>query len=594
MAYRVEAGDDLIPTIVTPATVTSSSTASPTEILTAAPHGFADGSTVVIAGHSGSSNDGAVNASHTITLVDSTRFTIPVDLTGGGGTGGTATGEVLQTLSLSDFGGDTPKFLIMQSTASTSDGNYQDDLFFSFGWGNISDRKESVQSFSEDNVGTSVVVRSLQRTVITILNSAGDILDECIIKSFSADEVVIAWTVLEGVAKTFQYLVLGGSTLTDVFLGEFSMATSAETLTDSGIAFVDGGGGADTMTLAVGDWSALFNAGDVIEVSGSASNDGFYTIVSVTASVITLATGVLTAEGAGASVTIRSGYIDVAGLGFDDVDAVMMMTSQNDNGNAAPGTINVNSREAAFSFGFFDVDNGSQCSESRIYSEHTAATMDTFSRDGVNTKCWSHSSFKSGVWAVRGDLTFVSVIPDGFRLKQTLGSTVPAVAYRVNLAALKGGNYECVQKTAPTSVGTQDIVNTGAFTPSGSMFLFGQSGAPSIAAMSIGWASNKDGTKANTKEGVMFVSDDNGADPSDTKRLTKTDKCLVHDAAGSTAVDNEANVEAWNSNGVTVDFTTASAANVYHAIMFGDGTVTPVSEEVRSQPVFASANVMRV
>lgn len=72
-------------------TVASSSVADPTVITTASPHGFATGDSVTIAGHSGSNDDAAVNATHSITFISATTFSIPVDLTGGGGTGGTAT-----------------------------------------------------------------------------------------------------------------------------------------------------------------------------------------------------------------------------------------------------------------------------------------------------------------------------------------------------------------------------------------------------------------------------------------------------------------------------------------------------------------------
>ncbi len=80
-----------------------------------------------------------------------------------------------------------------------------------------------------------------------------------------------------------------------------------ETVTDTSIAFVDGGGGADTITDSNSGFG-VFTANDKINVSGSASNNGDYTIVSVVAGTITLATGTLTAEGAGATVTIQSGH----------------------------------------------------------------------------------------------------------------------------------------------------------------------------------------------------------------------------------------------------------------------------------------------
>jgi len=78
------------------------------------------------------------------------------------------------------------------------------------------------------------------------------------------------------------------------------------TMTATTIAFVDGGGGADTITDSGSAFVTTgYKAGDLITVSGSTSNDGNYTIVSLVAGTITLATGVLTAEGAGDSVTIR-------------------------------------------------------------------------------------------------------------------------------------------------------------------------------------------------------------------------------------------------------------------------------------------------
>ena len=76
-----------------------------------------------------------------------------------------------KTISLSDFGGDTPKFVIAQSTKSTSDGSYQDDLFFSFGWGNIPDQEDSAQLVSADNVGDNLVAKSLQDNVFTALSN---------------------------------------------------------------------------------------------------------------------------------------------------------------------------------------------------------------------------------------------------------------------------------------------------------------------------------------------------------------------------------------------------------------------------------------
>ena len=75
------------------------------------------------------------------------------------------------------------------------------------------------------------------------------------------------------------------------------------------IAFVDGGEGEDTITQI----SAKFLennliAGDIINVSGSASNDGDHTIISVVAGTINVITGSLNEEVAGALINISSSH----------------------------------------------------------------------------------------------------------------------------------------------------------------------------------------------------------------------------------------------------------------------------------------------
>jgi len=80
--------DTLVNYIVTaPVTITSSSVANPSVILTAAAHGFGTGTFLVrIAGHTGSTP--SINGDWTATYVSNTQFSIPVNVTVGG-TGGT-------------------------------------------------------------------------------------------------------------------------------------------------------------------------------------------------------------------------------------------------------------------------------------------------------------------------------------------------------------------------------------------------------------------------------------------------------------------------------------------------------------------------
>ena len=79
------------------------------------------------------------------------------------------------------------------------------------------------------------------------------------------------------------------------------------TLTQTTIAFVDGGASEDTITDSSSNFvEEGFVAGDSITIAGSTSNDGTYTIITVVAGTINVATASLTAEAAGDSVTITA------------------------------------------------------------------------------------------------------------------------------------------------------------------------------------------------------------------------------------------------------------------------------------------------
>lgn len=67
-------------------TITSSSVANPTVILTSTPHGLNTGDVVTIAGHTGSTP--ALDGSYTVTKIDATHFSVPLNVTvaGSGGT----------------------------------------------------------------------------------------------------------------------------------------------------------------------------------------------------------------------------------------------------------------------------------------------------------------------------------------------------------------------------------------------------------------------------------------------------------------------------------------------------------------------------
>ena len=110
-------------------------------------------------------------------------------------------------------------------------------------------------------------------------------------------DMVLVWD------TTGYFMPLQNTTPTNI-----TAVTGGATINRTDIAFVDGGVGEDTITTVAGNFvTAGFAAGNSIKITGSASNNGTYTIVSVVALTINVATGLLTAEAAGASVTIENG-----------------------------------------------------------------------------------------------------------------------------------------------------------------------------------------------------------------------------------------------------------------------------------------------
>jgi hypothetical protein len=67
--------------------ITSNTQASPTVVTTTVPHGLTTGQVILIAGNTGS--NAAINGERTVTVVSTTTFSIPVNCTVAGGTGGT-------------------------------------------------------------------------------------------------------------------------------------------------------------------------------------------------------------------------------------------------------------------------------------------------------------------------------------------------------------------------------------------------------------------------------------------------------------------------------------------------------------------------
>src|SRR5215212_5985206 len=86
-------------------TILTSSVANPSVITVSAPHGFVTGQSVTIAGHTGSTP--TINSTYTVTVLNATQFTVPVNVTVAG-TGGTAAPSAATYVTVAEITKVTP------------------------------------------------------------------------------------------------------------------------------------------------------------------------------------------------------------------------------------------------------------------------------------------------------------------------------------------------------------------------------------------------------------------------------------------------------------------------------------------------------
>lgn len=116
--------------------------------------------------------------------------------------------------------------------------------------------------------------------------------------------------------------VTGGGTDTVFVTYKYWNALTYETVTATDITFVDGGGSDDTITSDGTEFGA-FAIGDIIHISGSASNNIICTLTGASEGTLTVKTDTLVAEDSGETVTIETkliGYEKVTGEDIAFVD----------------------------------------------------------------------------------------------------------------------------------------------------------------------------------------------------------------------------------------------------------------------------------
>jgi hypothetical protein len=130
----------------------------------------------------------------------------------------------------------------------------------------------------------------------TITRDAGSFIDDGFL---DGDWITVTGATNAANNGAWKLSTAAAATLTLDVAGSLVSATdSGVTIwTTTGLEFVDGGVGDDTLVRNRGSWlDEGFQIGDTIRITGTASNDGDYLITDLTADTITVATGSFAAE----------------------------------------------------------------------------------------------------------------------------------------------------------------------------------------------------------------------------------------------------------------------------------------------------------
>jgi len=178
-----------------------------------------------------------------------------------------------------------------------------------------------------------------------------------------------------------------------------------------------------------------------------------------------------------------------------------------------------------------------------------------------------HTLANAGTDSCVANLT--SMDPTGFTLNW---STAQATARYFNILALKGGSYKVVADTQKTSTGTQAKTGIG-FTPK-ALMLFGAN-LPSSASVDATLASTSVGASDGTTEGGVWTGSTDNVSTTDNNSATVTDKILRH-ATNPSTTNAEADLSSFDSDGYTLDWTTADAtAREFISVVFGSSAAPP-------------------
>jgi hypothetical protein len=132
--------------------------------------------------------------------------------------------------------GFQPKALIIWGSRS-DDGTITAHLVWGFGISASPTSRASVAATSQDAVTTTVTDSRHVLAAITLLNLGGALLAEADLTSFDADGFTLNWTTASSTTGILHYLALGGDDLTNTFMSQWEIPTSAGNKVVTGVGF---------------------------------------------------------------------------------------------------------------------------------------------------------------------------------------------------------------------------------------------------------------------------------------------------------------------------------------------------------------------
>jgi len=253
--------------------------------------------------------------------------------------------------------------------------------------------------------------------------------------------------------------------------------------------------------------------------------------------------------------TIVTGNQIVSGVGFQP-SFVMFLAPER------AMTLDTNYAGGAFGIGFMTSAQQGAMAFGIRDNQATATTADWQRTD--------HCIVALRRAAAEASATFVSMDADGFTINW---DNAYGGATAISFLAIKGGWHFVGNFTQPGSTGQQPVTGTG-FQPNGLM-MFSFNDVANIAVVTVTPAAKISigAAQSSTARGTIWGHHADGITPTDTNSLTKT-TCAISLATGPTTLNAEADFVSFDSNGFTLNWTSADAT-ARQIIYWAMGSVVP-------------------